>query len=1762
MSYYFIGGGTQGSPRIPKFLQRRMAHSGYYFGREGELRLIGKSSNVTERNDQRTTQEVTAEEDSSREMEVLRQLSPSDSLAFDTVGIGTKAGEHTPKDSDAGGVLDQGFFQRPLREGESLTLRPAWSGEKAAEWILTYKMNSRPLRLATKEGGASVSRCVNVPDERWLNDGDTIFFTHQRGGEIKFVSIQWTVGTKSWLGFTQKTNAYYYGEGTIRNGVSVYEKGPMLMSERILFDGLPLDSLVRHAKKDFRTQVGTIDQDWWLIFENIALVREERGNLNSRVGLLIADDLFRPPAINLTKRLKDGNTQNLAHNPDQATTIRIPTTTVIAYGFRGWQNFFELNLPEEVFPDEVWGQIMRVNFVRPQVWRLPPEPNKDFIITSTNDYIPLDGYVLDIGNSPHSFYAKARLGENFDDLYVNDGRNVVSDEKVMSGRSGGPRRFGLNEAVSLGDYQQGVLLKLIGSQSRERTNSRLALIFGSPDDTGRASIWLIILNALAFIFLSVSQKHFRPKLFLGWTLIWGMIFTLLVLRLVLIFRISLIPPLDASAEEVRGIFDKGVDYALLSLLAFAVLTALLFLAKHLSRRANWSISRTAWTITLWGLAITIYTVIGAKIGTNQSLGLRINIADHLLLLLGLALLSKPTLESGSKVLKALLVFVLVLVLVLQVFVVKDAGSIIYACSLVFVAALLLGWHKSRGALRNWVVAFIAQHARWLRPPLRRLSHAVPLAVAEGLKSLVRWVIPIAIATSPLAILVLSPWLVQPGAMREVVQPAIPDTAFYRFASFMDAEDAIVTTKSGGEKTDMSKLLDNSRQNWQMLLYASHGALAPAGYGRAPLSKIGMTYGTSVSDCAFAVYVLAEHGKLASLFLLLLYVLLGSACVLSAWYFDDTSRSRNITLVAIGGFFAYNALYMGGANVGLFVFTGQNIPLLGLNSGGDLIQGLALAWVAGWMLLRTTQEGTVSLTWQRRPIVIQWGTGLCVGAILLLMAISFHTGSIGKEERYRQDDNLKPETFARIVRDLPAEGTTPNDRNVPLLLNGDQLERHQGASVMEIEEQYRKQFNDRADKFNVNGGLYYLDRTRRSGGQSTLRVKVNKRFFFARSPFSDPVLWRGEIVAGRQNDPTVYALNARLNVSIQSSGYPGSVDLSDAQSARTTFSVLLREGKDQFCELTRDGEAMNLVPKKGNWAIYVDGQLITDSTVVAPLSIIVIDRRDPRYRRNLIYLGAIRPILAYVRWRNGEPRRMFPEGSFSVAYFLGKAADQIDTAQAELPLEEQRLGPQLALTLDVSLQQTLQQSLLRYASTHANYTPFRENPNRLAITALDAFSGEVLALASWPLLDPSKREYDNLIDQISEPTRSRFEDNANFTRHVVGSTIKPIVFATMATALWPSKDIGRLKFYNHADPYNSNPDSDRPTHPHLRLGGIKMELWDCNSTESESDMRTFIVKSLDYPEGVLSMLGMVNSPQELERVLVRNDTSPDVSYEGRNYSLDLTKSSENSTAFSIQDQLDGRLPFPRGKEAMNNTILYRRLSSLFDFECSAPPEGRLQRACETFFPSFNNSKISFSRNQYIDNVIPTRLDMGGGDFQGIRQGFLSCFLGGEPCGFNNLMMAESAARLATGERIFARLEDSPVGSFSALPDPLGDATWRTRNIIDTLELVGQTGTAHFFTSSDATRLKIPAQYRAIFKTGTMVEGNEGRESETLMFVIGRWANGSFARGETLAGFLYMEKSKVKNPLNQKVADGDMKKFAFAAPLLNKLIDYLESGRRIR
>lgn len=88
-----------------------------------------------------------------------------------------------------------------------------------------------------------------------------------------------------------------------------------------------------------------------------------------------------------------------------------------------------------------------------------------------------------------------------------------------------------------------------------------------------------------------------------------------------------------------------------------------------------------------------------------------------------------------------------------------------------------------------------------------------------------------------------PYVTGYAPVRSAMRSAIPSTTFYRLANFTDTEEDLLIARSGDNEANLNVLLDNSRQDWQILLYAAQGASDYKGYGQAPLSKRGMTYST-------------------------------------------------------------------------------------------------------------------------------------------------------------------------------------------------------------------------------------------------------------------------------------------------------------------------------------------------------------------------------------------------------------------------------------------------------------------------------------------------------------------------------------------------------------------------------------------------------------------------------------------------------------------------------------------------------------------------------------------------------------------------------------------------------------------------------------------------------------------------------------------------------------------------------------------------------
>lgn len=138
------------------------------------------------------------------------------------------------------------------------------------------------------------------------------------------------------------------------------------------------------------------------------------------------------------------------------------------------------------------------------------------------------------------------------------------------------------------------------------------------------------------------------------------------------------------------------------------------------------------------------------------------------------------------------------------------------------------------------------------------------------------------------------------------------------------------------------LLGAIEQNWRMMDYAAEGGWTGVGYGNAPVPPSRTFQSITLSDLVFSVYVLAEHGALGGLALLALYLLILLAALRVGW---DTVRHEPLRLALVVGLalmVVFPALYMMAANLNEGIFTGQDLPLLGLRSQSDVARtGVAL-----------------------------------------------------------------------------------------------------------------------------------------------------------------------------------------------------------------------------------------------------------------------------------------------------------------------------------------------------------------------------------------------------------------------------------------------------------------------------------------------------------------------------------------------------------------------------------------------------------------------------------------------------------------------------------------------------------------------------------------------------------------------------------------------------------------------------------------------------
>lgn len=148
--------------------------------------------------------------------------------------------------------------------------------------------------------------------------------------------------------------------------------------------------------------------------------------------------------------------------------------------------------------------------------------------------------------------------------------------------------------------------------------------------------------------------------------------------------------------------------------------------------------------------------------------------------------------------------------------------------------------------------------------------------------------------------------------------------------------------SGLAATGGQELIGAIQQSWRMMNYAAEGGWNGRGYGNAPVSGSDKFTQITLSDLVFSVYILGEFGALGGLALLALYLLFFLLVLRMAWAGLKNDALQIALIVSLALLIVFPAIYMSAANVSLWIFTGQDMPLLGLRSLSDiLLSGIVL-----------------------------------------------------------------------------------------------------------------------------------------------------------------------------------------------------------------------------------------------------------------------------------------------------------------------------------------------------------------------------------------------------------------------------------------------------------------------------------------------------------------------------------------------------------------------------------------------------------------------------------------------------------------------------------------------------------------------------------------------------------------------------------------------------------------------------------------------------
>jgi cell division protein FtsW (lipid II flippase) len=587
--------------------------------------------------------------------------------------------------------------------------------------------------------------------------------------------------------------------------------------------------------------------------------------------------------------------------------------------------------------------------------------------------------------------------------------------------------------------------------------------------------------------------------------------------------------------------------------------------------------------------------------------------------------------------------------------------------------------------------------------------------------------------------------------------ATPQVRFAAVRHPRALERQLLVAKSSAAREIVSTL----QQDWGMRAYAASGGTWGNGLYGTAYTRRAISEDVALTDNAFAVFVLSEHGfaggaALLSVYLALALLLLASAMIAGR---AVNEVPRGILLGGLAMYVAVPALYMAAANVSLLPLTGQNLPLLGLRSGADVafaswtlaLSVIALPRAAGVARGVTERAELNSLAMRRLAIIL--------GAVAAMVVL---VGAIVVRSLYRATHrDVAPFQLATF-----ADGLRAAVERADIITSGDSIV---AGPVARGKFGYRDgdfvlSTLERANAFAANRAEYRSHCAERSPWLSgdPAGVQVSNAPCKVDAPVGNGGPWTGRLMAVAtlaSTDTAAHSTKVEAQSDIVLAAGPSGVlltpDATDlVRVACRDTTVAFGAGAELACvndariraRRAAKGAVIDVVAEGSG--VTKNGNPVSSGERLRYGDIIAIDSSA-----TWIVDATPRGSLGYSRERNGQTvRAIMPATPALIARLDSLLSDG-------LQLRGREASSDVALTIDRAAIDAVQRGLDRRCAEAAS-----GGVRQCSAMLVDAETGDILAFAGWAKPDVRVSRFAAL--------------DHNFRNHRSASTVKPFIAAAV------------------------------------------------------------------------------------------------------------------------------------------------------------------------------------------------------------------------------------------------------------------------------------------------------------------------------------------------------------------------------------------------